>query len=1163
LPSSIETGQTLPIIGHLYDYTGAAATFKQSFKLLNTPAPNLSINGQGASAIVLELEAPLSGGNAAPAKGDIVTLTQDGGDGSVIFKGIFEDDPDMRGDMNAHELLVNPVGVQLGDTPFETNYTSATDTGQIARDIVTACPNLTYDVTSIPLSGVTVIFDFSGQSFTCLTALDELRKMSSVNHYYWPDTAGKVTFKAANMAAPSTHTVMVAPQTSARKRTAPVSKRKNIIKGWGAVLANATSPITRTYDNSAGSPLGKRRLVPDLTYPKLTDATTLQSIVNIVGSALDRQIVSIELDVVNYATRIQPGDTLRYFEEAVNEQPESAVGTGAASPTYVVLSAQPYGPVQHVVASDTPITLDSLKYLIDGMIARSSVVATGSVPAGSVSTITPGMMGTGIPSTPAAPTTSSAIDQLAQANNATVTVSWLANPPGDLVGNYRVRWRKGAVPHTYVDAAGGNLSLTVHGLIPGTSYGFSVAAVNSLSNVGAWSSETTQVTAVDVAAPATPTGLSAIKSPRGALVSWNGNTEADLKGYQLQVSLGGAGFVLVTPDPSLTTSLAYVAPTATPFGTTLAFQVRAVDWSGNVSAWTASSNASTDSVFTSDVSQSILGSSSVANPGFEDVQANGLPASWSKDFEGASGSVTQDTSNAFNGAAALAIGATTIQQESAASQGFAVSPGDIWYFSVWAKASVNTSAGFYFRILTGTTQNFARGDAGVALTDIVGNVGLSTSYQKFEGKVTIPAGASWCRVALYNYQPSATNTTYCDDVIAIKSIGTAMIQNLAVTNAQIANMVVDKLLAGNLTVFGLLTTGGLRTAASGARASIDSSGFKVFDGSATDWGGGAGVVFSADNAGNVFAKGTIAASNVYGSTVATSASVGTTGNAGFKLSGAFLDFFTIGSTPEGMRYYYAPNGSTAFTLAGQLAANSMDLGLFGAAVSKIGLQITNFIALEAVTTDTGNGARGFVSTQYSNTTSEAQFAGRKARGTQASPVSVNNGDLIMAIYPVGYDGSHWWEVGWMGWIVNGTVAANTIPADFVIFTGAIGSNVTESFRLDSKGHLGLFYTLGGPTLGALQAGIASQSITGSDNAMTVQTTVGGAAVGAFTAMAIVNYFSAYTQVPRHGYANVPTIGGAVAPIYFTPDTTTTFTIHTHTGLVATAQNAYSVITIGN
>ena len=1090
MASSIETGLTLPLIGHLYDHTGAA--FKQSFRLLNTPDISLAINGQGASAITLELEAPLSGGNSAPAKGDILTLTEDGGDGAVIYKGIVEDFPDERGATTAHQILVNPVGVQLGDTPFTTNYTSATDIGQIARDIVTACPNLTFDATSIPLVGSNAIFDFSGtQGYTCLTALEELRKMAGSGYFYWPDATGKVKFKAANIAGAADHSITVAPLTEARRYTAPVANRKNIVNGYGANLLSAT------YDNSAGSPLGKRVLTPPLTYSQLTDLTTLQTIVNTVGSIVDREHVTVELDLINYPTRVQPGDVLRYFEETVNERPESGswIAGGAYSPNYVVLSVKQNGPRQSVVASDIPWTVEDLQYQLDSMLARMAAGAVTDISPGDPASITPVMIGSTVPATPAAPSLGTAVERTAQIDNANVSVTWLANPGGDHVGNYKVRWRQGSGPYKYEDAGGGSLTLTIHNLTPGLSYGFSVAAVNTLGNLSAYSTEATIVAASDSTAPGVPTGLSAIKTPRGALVSWNGNTEADLQGYDLQVSVGGGAYFTILSN-ALVTSFAYTAAAGTALSTSLQFKVRALDWSGNASAFSASSTA------------------------------------------------------------------------------------------------VNTDG-----------------------------------------------------------------------------------------------IVFDELLAGNVKVFGTLTTGGLQTAASGARIVLDSTSLRIYDGSATNYGAPSGVGVTAElkNDGTAFFKGTISASSVYGSTVATGASVGTTGNAGFKLSGQFLDFYTIGTTPEGNRYFYAPDNVTAFTLAGQLAAasstftppadadlatinnanvdesaltllsfratgtvspvavgalatsatssiapaygaatgaghlliawvmtNGSDcsasgwssnfnsffggLGTHGATfifwrwnssageaaptfnstgatimsaqlaefsgivtafdprdlighandtsgtqlvafcqnnegapsadhlsgqlfvtgsfwhltsastvvmtdtytvatatvagqtggtsqavhatfaygvtnwppvtVAKV-LQLTNFIGLEAITTDSNNPARGFITTQYSTDHGPSVLGLRKARGTATSPTSVVTGDSIGVLTAHAYDGSNWNEVGRAGWLAD-SAAAGTIPTEF--FVAVRNSTGREALPLvigsDSTVQLGQDLVNGGVFLGS-------------------------------------------------------------------------------------------------
>src|SRR5579859_2101621 len=75
--------------------------------------------------------------------------------------------------------------------------------------------------------------------------------------------------------------------------------------------------------------------------------------------------------------------------------------------------------------------------------------------------------------------------------------------------------------------------------------------------------------------------------------------------------------------------------------------------------------------------------------------------------------------------------------------------------------------------------------------------------------------------------------------------------------------------------------------------------------------------------------------------------VGTTGSgSGFKLSGQWLDLYTQSTLPEGTRYWYAPDGATAFSLVGQLAAAA---SAFGNPVVTLGtLQLTSAANFEIV-----------------------------------------------------------------------------------------------------------------------------------------------------------------------------------------------------------------------
>jgi hypothetical protein len=231
-------------------------------------------------------------------------------------------------------------------------------------------------------------------------------------------------------------------------------------------------------------------------------------------------------------------------------------------------------------------------------------------PDGTTGTIGSGVMsgsggGAGYTQTPRAPTglgATTGIDLLAQTNNAFVNLTWANSPSTDVVTNFEVQWRKYG-DTLYYHARTGVASVKIPGLIQGQLYSFSVRAQNDLGNYSPYSSELTVVAGADLIAPATPTGLTAIRTTRGALVSWTGNsTDRDLQGYVLQVSVAGSRFTPVVTAPSLLTSFAYIAPSGTPIGSTLVFQVAAVDWSANQSAWsTASANTPTDGVYFDEV----------------------------------------------------------------------------------------------------------------------------------------------------------------------------------------------------------------------------------------------------------------------------------------------------------------------------------------------------------------------------------------------------------------------------------------------------------------------------------------------------------------------------------------------------------------------------------
>lgn len=264
----------------------------------------------------------------------------------------------------------------------------------------------------------------------------------------------------------------------------------------------------------------------------------------------------------------------------------------------------------------------------------------------------------------------------------------------------------------------------------------------------------------------------------------------------------------------------------------------------------------------------------VANGSFEDISGP-MPVNWT--IAGSTNGAASSTSTAANvkqGASALAMQVTVAGAGNnlyVDSSSFPVTAGDSLYVSGFALGSVATTGGFYLRVSFGSSTPVA-GDG--TYVDVASNAGLPASWTQFQGIVSVPVGATWAKVRLINFQPNVACTMYVDAIEVRKAIGGTQILNASILNAhivdgtiqsaKIGNLAADKIIAGTLSA-AVILSGSVYTASSGARAGMDSSGFKANDGSTTDYGAGAGVTFKADNAGSAFLKGSLAAAAIKGS----------------------------------------------------------------------------------------------------------------------------------------------------------------------------------------------------------------------------------------------------------------------------------------------------------
>ncbi len=191
-------------------------------------------------------------------------------------------------------------------------------------------------------------------------------------------------------------------------------------------------------------------------------------------------------------------------------------------------------------------------------------------------------------------------------------------------------------------------------------------------------------------------------------------------------------------------------------------------------------------VTTEKLTVAAFGDNYVANPSFEEVSASDstLPARWTRGVlnNGGSAVLTTTSANVWDGFRAIAITATSAQIQDIWSSGIPVNPGQVWYISVRARANVAITDGFWVVGYFGATETHTSNNPVSSTQDQP----VSTSFVRFEGQITVPAGVSWMRIGLINSQPNATSTIYVDKVEARAVIVTAQLYDGVITANKIA-----------------------------------------------------------------------------------------------------------------------------------------------------------------------------------------------------------------------------------------------------------------------------------------------------------------------------------------------------------------------------------------
>jgi Domain of unknown function (DUF4082)/Fibronectin type III domain/Bacterial Ig domain len=242
--------------------------------------------------------------------------------------------------------------------------------------------------------------------------------------------------------------------------------------------------------------------------------------------------------------------------------------TGYRITPYIGAAAQT--PVT-VSASESSKTITGLK---GGTTYTFTVAALNEAGAGPESAASNAVTPTS-PTTPGAPTGVSAT-----AGSLSATVNW--TPPvsdgGSPLTGYRITPYIGATAQTPVTAASSATSAAVPSLTAGTSYTFTVAAINAVG-AGPESATSNAVTPTTVAAPGAPTGATASAKNSGAQVNWTAPSNdggSPLTGYRITPYIGASAQAATTVSASATT--AAIGGLAN--GTAYTFRVAAINAAG-------------------------------------------------------------------------------------------------------------------------------------------------------------------------------------------------------------------------------------------------------------------------------------------------------------------------------------------------------------------------------------------------------------------------------------------------------------------------------------------------------------------------------------------------------------------------------------------------------
>lgn len=198
------------------------------------------------------------------------------------------------------------------------------------------------------------------------------------------------------------------------------------------------------------------------------------------------------------------------------------------------------------------------------------------------------------PNTPTGLTAIYGIDYFSQTHDGYIVLTWTPNPVQDNIGRYDIYWHKGSDNNLHQLTVGGDVNLArINSVIPGQTYVFAIQAHDTAGRGSQFSQEISITISPDVDPPAVPTGLTLTAFTKAIFVQWTevgpDGISNDLKQYQIQIDTSSS-FNVSPYIATLGPGNSYYYPYASS-GTVLYFRIRSADWTGNVSAWSNTVNA--------------------------------------------------------------------------------------------------------------------------------------------------------------------------------------------------------------------------------------------------------------------------------------------------------------------------------------------------------------------------------------------------------------------------------------------------------------------------------------------------------------------------------------------------------------------------------------------